>query len=148
VPWSEPYGAAVQTTPPAVRRTPPTAAILAAPLALLSSLAVAFFSVLALAFSNGQFAGGGWLIILVPAVLAVVLVVGVILLLLGRSWLALAVPAGALGAVLVAAELTGWWDTGMVSLIVALPPVGAAVLAALPGVRGWVAARRAARTGG
>jgi hypothetical protein len=131
-----------------VRRTPPIPAILAAPLALLSSLAVAFFSVLALAFSNGQFAGGGWLIILVPAVLAVVLVVGVILLLIGRSWLALAVPAGALGAVLVAAELTGWWDTGMVSLIVALPPVGAAVLASLPGVRGWVAARRAARTGG
>jgi hypothetical protein len=132
----------------AVRRMPPVPAILAAPLALLSAFAVAFFSVLALAFSNGQFADGGWLIILVPAVLAVVLVVGVILLLIGRSWLALVVPAGALGAVLVAAELTGWWDTGMVSLIVALPPGGAAVLAGLPGVRRWVAARRAARTGG
>jgi hypothetical protein len=148
MPWSGPYCAAVQTTPPAARRTPPIPAILAAPLALLSSCAVAFFSVLALAFSNGQFAGGGWLIVLVPAVLAVVLVVGVVLLLIGRSWLALAVPAGALGVVLVAAELTGWWDTEMVSLIVALPPVGAAVLASLPGVRGWVAARRAARTGG
>jgi CHASE2 domain-containing sensor protein len=100
----------VSTTPPAVRRTPPIPAILAVLLGLLSSLAVAFFGVLALAFSNGQFAGGGWLVILVPAVLAVVLVVGVILLLLGRSWLALVVPAGALGAVLVAAELTGWWD--------------------------------------
>jgi protein-S-isoprenylcysteine O-methyltransferase Ste14 len=78
----------VSTTPPAVRRTPPIPAILAVLLGLLSSLAVAFFGVLALAFSNGQFAGGGWLVILVPAVLAVVLVVGVILLLLGRSWLA------------------------------------------------------------
>jgi hypothetical protein len=138
----------VQTTVPAVRRTPPIPAILAAPLALLSSFVVAFFSVLALAFSNGQFSGGGWLVVLVPAVLAVVLVVGVVLLLLGRSWLALAVPAGALAVLLVAAELTGWWDTGMVSLIVALPPGGAAVLAGLPGVRRWVAARRAARTGG
>jgi hypothetical protein len=134
----------VQSTPPAARRTPPVPAILAVPLALLSALAVGFFSVIALAFSNGEFGGGGWLVVLVPAVLAVALVVGVVLLLVGVSWLALVVPAGGLAAVLLATELGGSWDTGMLSVLVALLPGGAAVLAALPSVRRWVAARRAA----
>ena len=123
-------------------------ALLAAPLALLSAFVVGFFSVIALAFSNGQFDGGGWLVVLVPAVFAVTLVVGVVLLLLGVSWLALAVPAGALGAALLVAELTGSWDTGSASVLLALPPLAAAVLAALPDVRRWVAARRVVRTGG
>lgn len=143
-----PYGAAVQTIPTTVRRMPPVPALLAAPLALLSALVVGFFSVIALAFSDGQFDGGGWLVVLVPALLAVALVAGVVLLLLGMSWLALALPAGALGVVLLAAELIGWWDTGSVSVLLALPPLAAAVLAALPGVRRWVAARRVARTAG
>jgi hypothetical protein len=134
----------VQSTPPAARRTPPVPAILAVPLALLSALAVGFFSVVALAFSNGEFGGGGWLVVLVPAVLAVALVVGVVLLLVGVSWLALVVPAGGLAAVLLATELGGSRDTGMLSVLVALLPGGAAVLAALPSVRRWVAARRVA----
>ena len=75
---------------PPVRRRPPVAAILAAPLALLSALAVAFFGVIALAFSNGDLTGGGWLLVAVPAVLAVALVVGaVLLLLLGCPFVAL-----------------------------------------------------------
>ena len=82
-----------------------------------------------------------------PAVLAIALVVGVVLLLLGRSWLALTVPAGALWALLLAAELIGWWYTGMFSPAAALFPAGAAGLAALPGVRRWVAGRRAGRAG-
>jgi hypothetical protein len=74
-------------------------------------------------------------------------VVGVVRLLLGRSWLALAVPAGALAALLFAAELIGWWDTGMVDSLGALLPGCVAVLAVLPGVRRWVADRRVLRTG-
>jgi hypothetical protein len=58
---------------------PPVPALLAAPLALLTALVVGFFSVLALAFSNGEFSGGGWLVVLVPALLAVGLGVGVVL---------------------------------------------------------------------
>ena len=85
----------MQTSPDGPRRTPPVPALLAAPLALVTALAVGFFSVLAVAFSNGQFDDGGWLVVLVPTVLAVGLVLGVILLLLGRSWLVLTVLAGA-----------------------------------------------------
>jgi hypothetical protein len=140
-----PYGAAVQTSPDAVRRIPPVAALLATPLALLTALVVGFFSLIALAFSNGEFGGGGWLVVLTPAVLALALLVGVVLLLLGRSWLALAVPAGALAAVLLAAEVLGSWSTGLVGPLGSLVPGGAAVLAALPGVRHWIAARREAR---
>ena len=135
----------MQTSPDAVRRMPPVAAILAAPLAVVTALAVAFFSVLALAFSNGQFGDGGWVFVLLPIVLAVGLVVGVILLLLGRSWLVLTVLAGALAAVLLGSEFLGAWDTGSVVPVAALFPAGAAGLAALPGVRRWVAARRAGR---
>jgi hypothetical protein len=132
------------TTPTAARRTPPVPALLAVPLALLSALGVGFFSVIALAFSNGQFDGGGWLVVLVPVLVAIALIVGVVLLLAGVSWLALAVPAGGLAVVILAGELIGSLGTGMVALVAALVPGAAAVLVALPGVRQWVAARRAA----
>lgn len=140
------YGAPVHPTPgaPAVRRTPPVPAIVAVPLALLSALGVGFFSLIALAFSNGKFDGGGWLVVLVPVLIAIALVVGVVLLLAGVSWLALAVPAGGLAAVILAGELIGSLGTGLVALVGALVPGAAAVLVALPSVRRWVAARRAA----
>jgi hypothetical protein len=124
---------------------PPVPALLAAPLALLTAMVVGFFSVIALAFSNGEFGGGGWLVVLGPALLAVGLGVGVVLLLLGRSWLVLTLLAGALAAVLLAAEVSGGWDTGAVGPVAALIPAGAAALAALPGVRRWVADRQARR---
>ena len=138
------YGARVHPTPAVARRTPPVPALLAAPLALLSAIVVGFFSIIALAFSNGKFDGGGWLVVLLPAVLAVALIVGAVLLLAGVSWLALVLPAGGLAVALLAAEVGGAWDTGTVSVLAALVPGGAAVLAALPGVRSWVAARRRA----
>ena len=136
----------MQNSPARPRRVPPFPALLAAPLALMTALAVGYFSVLAMAFSNGQFGNGGWLVVLVPALLAVGLVVAVLLLLLGRSWLVLVVLAGALAAVLLGGELVGTWDTGSVVPIAVLFPAGAAGLAALPGVRHWVADRRAERT--
>jgi hypothetical protein len=114
---------------------------------VLSALLVAFFGFLALAFSNGDLSGNGWLLVAVPAVLSIVLVVGALLLLAGRSWLALVLPAGALSLAVVAAVLYGSLgeDTGgFLVLCWALPGISA-VLAGLPGVRRWVAARRDAR---
>ncbi|MGY1838529.1 MULTISPECIES: hypothetical protein [unclassified Modestobacter] len=131
-----------------VRRLPPLPTVLAAPLAVLSALATAAFALLALAFSDGRFDGGGWLVVAVPVVLSVWLLVGALLLLLGRSWLAVFLPAAALvavlGRVLVTEGLIADSD-GLLLLIWALP-AGTALLAALPGVRGWVAGRRGARS--
>ena len=123
------------------------AALLAAPLAVLSAAVVALFSFLALAFSNGDLTGNRWMIVAVPAVLSIVLVVGALLLLAGRSWLALVLPAGALSLAVVVSILSGSLgeDTGgFLALCWALPGVSA-VLASLPGVRRWTAARREAR---
>jgi hypothetical protein len=124
-----------------VRRRPPAAAFVAAPLALLTALGVGLFELLALAFSDGQFGGGGWLVVTVPLVLLVWLVAGAVLLLAGRSWLALAVPAAALAVFLLVVGATEdvLGELGVAALVPALT----ALLSALPGVRRWVAARRA-----
>jgi hypothetical protein len=129
-----------------VRRTPPVPAVAAALLGLISAGATALLALLALAFSNGQFGGGGWLVVATPVVLMVGLVVGAVLLLLGRSWLALALPAGALAALALTGYVMGGWGAGAFGVAILLLPVLTAVLALLPRVRRWVAARRQART--
>ena len=132
---------------PTVSRRPPAAALLAAPLAVLAAVAVAFFGFIALAFSDGDVSGGGWLLVAVPAVLSILLVAGAVLLLAGRSWLALSLPAAALSLAVVAGILYGTLGDGTGGALLlawALPGISA-VLAALPGVRRWVAARRDAR---
>ena len=130
-----------------VRRRPPAPVFLAVPLAVLSAVVLAFFGLIALAFSNGQYDDGGWLVITVPAVLAVWLLVGALLLLLGRSWLAVFLPAAALTVVLLwlilAESLIA--DSGGVAVVVWALPAATALLTALPVVRRWVAARRLAR---
>ena len=130
-----------------VRRRPPVAALLAAPLAVLSALAVAFFGLIALAFSGGQLDDGVWLFIAVPAVLSIWLVAGALLLLLGRSWLAVFLPAAGLGVVVVWGILAGALgpDNGPFLVLVWALPIVTAVLTALPGVRRWVRARKQAR---
>jgi hypothetical protein len=130
-----------------VRRRPPVGALLAAPLAVLSALAVAFFGVLALAFSNGDLDDGAWLFIAVPAVLSLWLLVGALLLLLGRSWLAVFVPAAGLALVVVWGILDGTIgeDNGAFLVLVWALPIVTALLTALPGVRRWIAARKLAR---
>lgn len=125
-------------------------ALLAAPLAVLSAVVVAFFGFIALAFSGGDLSGGGWLLVAVPAVLSILLVAGALLLLLGRSWLALTLPAGALSLAVVTSVLYGALGDGTGGALLlawALPGISA-VLAALPGVRRWVAARKDARRSG
>jgi hypothetical protein len=130
-----------------VRRRPPWPALLAAPLAVLSALAVAFFGVIALAFSNGQLDDGAWLFVALPAVLALWLLVGVLLLLLGRSWLALFLPAAGLALVVVWGILDGTLGDGTGATLVAVwaLPGLTALLTLLPPVRHWVAARRQLR---
>lgn len=136
--------------PPAgrVRRSPPVPAITAAVLALVSGMVPALFVLVVLALSGLRFQGTEWLILAVPVVLACALVVGAVLLLLGRSWLALTLPAGALAAVVLAGNLLGSWDSRLWAVPAWVAPGLAAVLAALPGVRRWVAARRSERLAG
>jgi hypothetical protein len=129
-----------------VRRTPPVPAVAAALLGLISAGATALLALLALAFSNGQFGGGGWLVVATPVVLMIGLVIGAVLLLLGRSWLALALPAGALAALALTGYVMGGWGAGALGVAILLLPVLTEVLALLPRVRRWVAARRQART--
>jgi hypothetical protein len=145
---TDPYLPVVHAAPDApVRRRPPLAVFLAVPLAVLSALSMAFFGLIALAFSDGQFDHGGWLVVTVPAVLAVLLLAGALLLLLGRSWLAVFLPAAALVVVLVWLILTEDLieDSGGVAVLVWALPTATALLAALPPVRRWVATRRLGR---
>ncbi|MFQ1001096.1 hypothetical protein [Modestobacter sp. SSW1-42] len=135
------------TAPAPVRRRPPLGALLAVPAAVLSALVCGFVGLLALAFSNGQFDDGGWLVVTVPALLAGWLLAGAVLLVLGRSWLAVFLPAAGLAVVL------GWFvlaeelvvDSDGVAVVVWALPAVTALSAVLPGVRRWVAARRAGR---
>jgi integrase len=130
-----------------VRRRPPVAVLLAVPLAVLSSLALAFFELIALAFSDGQFDDGGWAVVTVPAVLALWLLVGAVLLLRGRSWLAVFLPAAALTGVLVWLIMTEDLvdDAGGTAVLVWALPTLTALLSVLPAVRRWIAARKLER---
>jgi hypothetical protein len=123
------------------------AALVAVPLAVLSALAVAFFSLIALAFSNGEFGEGSWLIPAVPALLSLGLLGGALLLLLGRSWLALFLSAAALVVVVVWAVLAAGLgeDSGGLLVLVWALPTATALLVVLPGVRRWIAERKLAR---
>ena len=123
------------------------AALLAAPLAVLSALVVAFFGVIALAFSDGDLSDGAWLFVAVPAVLSIWLLVGAFLLLVGRSWLMVFLPAALLGLVVVWGVLDGTLggDSGPFLVLVWALPIVTAVLSALPVVRRWTAARRLVR---
>ena len=143
-----PYAASVDPVVAPAPRTPPPPALAAALLATLSALVAVFFGVLVLAFSGGQFEGSAWLLIAVPLVLVIGLVVGAVLLLLGRSWLALVLPAGAMTALVLTGYVMGGWGAGIFGVLTLVVPLLTTVLAALPRVRSWVRARRAARAGG
>ncbi|MCZ2814685.1 hypothetical protein [Modestobacter sp. VKM Ac-2984] len=132
--------------PAPTRRRPPLPALVALPLAVLTALGTALFGFVALAFSNGHFADGNWLVIAVPAVLAAWLLAGALLLLTGRSWLALVLPAAVLFGLVVWGTIAAGLGTDTAGFVVLLwlLPAGTAGLAALPGVRRWVTARRGA----
>jgi hypothetical protein len=130
-----------------VRRRPPAAAIAAAVLGLVSCALPALFLAIALALSApDSLEQPAWIDIALPLALVCGLVAGVVLLLLGRSWLVLAASAGVLVALMVAAHALGW-SGGPFFFPGWFPPVLSVVLSSLPGVRGWVAGRRGERAG-
>jgi hypothetical protein len=142
-----PYAAPMLPVAAPVGRVPPAPAIGAALLGLLSAGVPALFALIAVAFSGGHLERGVWLLVVVPLVLLGGLAVGAVLLLLGRSWLALALPAGALTALVLTGYLMGGWGGGSFGVLALVIPLITAVLAASPRVRHWVTARRRARTG-
>jgi hypothetical protein len=132
----------------AVRRRPPAAAIVAAVLGLISCAIPAVLLLVVLALSGpGGLEDAAWVDYALPLVLMCGLVAGAVLLLLGRSWLALAVAAGVLLALMLAARWLGGWGGGPFFFLGWVAPVLAVVLSSLPGVRSWVAGRRAERAG-
>ncbi|HEY0127439.1 MAG TPA: hypothetical protein VGB58_09920 [Blastococcus sp.] len=126
-------------------RSVPAPAIAAAVLAVLSAFVPAVFALAAYAFSGGEFPGSSWLLLAVPLVLAVGLVVGAVLLLTARSWSVLAVTAGLLSVLLLYGQVSGGWGAGIFGVLTLLVPLITTVLAALPRVRSWIAARRSGR---
>jgi hypothetical protein len=123
---------------------PPAPAIAAAVLALPGAAIPVLFALVLSALAEPD-PEGVWIWLLGCAVLAGTLVTGAVLLLIRRSWLALALPAGVLTALVLLAFVMGGRGGGPFGVVILLVPAGTAVLAALPGVRGWVAARRQAR---
>lgn len=137
------------TTPPThapVSAVPPVTAWLAALAGFLGALPVAFFAVFVGLLAVGYEDWRAGVFGAVPAVAFVLVLVGAVLLLLGRSWSVLVAGSLVTLALVVVAVATGAatddWGT-----VVWLGggPLLAAVLGSLPGVRGWVAARRASR---
>ncbi len=151
----DPAGGAATLTVP---RVPPVPAILAAVTGVLGALVVGYVGLFILAWSGGFLEAAGWVAVTVPIVLALAMVVGVGMLLVGRSWVLASWPSAA--AVVATAviiglsfrgtpadpELGDMTGTGIaVGVAIGILPLLTAVLAALPRVRRWVAARRAAR---
>ncbi|TFV66780.1 UNVERIFIED_ORG: hypothetical protein E4P37_05455 [Bacillus sp. AZ43] len=132
--------------PAPVSPTPPAPAIAAAVLGLLSAFVPAVFALAAFAFSGGALQGTDWLLLVVPLVLVVALLVGAVLLLTGRSWLALALPAGVSAAFLLYGYASGGWGSGGFGVLPLVIPAATTALAVMPRVRRWVAGRRAARS--
>ena len=130
---------------PTQQRLPGTA-IAAAVLAMFSATFPAFFTLLMVIITAGELAATDWLFMLIPVLLSAGLVVGAVLLLLGRSWLALTLPAGALTVIVLAAYLDGASVGSPFYALSMLFALHTAVLAALPDVRRWVAGRRQAAT--
>ncbi|MCW2583864.1 MAG: hypothetical protein JWQ53_2654 [Klenkia sp.] len=137
------------TTPPAhvpVSAVPPFTAWLAAVAGFLGALPVAFFAVFVGLLAVGYEDWRGGLLGAIPAVAFVLVLVGVVLLLLGRSWSVLVAGALVTVGLVVAALATGAMTDDWGSVVwLGGGPLLAVVLGSLPNVRAWVTARRASR---
>ncbi|MGY2128078.1 hypothetical protein [Blastococcus sp. SYSU DS0617] len=129
----------------AASRLPPVPGLIAAPLAVFSGLVPGFFVLVVVGFSGGRLSGLEWLLLVVPLALTLGLLVGAVLLLLGRSWRVVAVSGAVLGLLIIGGTLFAGWAENALGLGIStgLFPALTAVLASLPSVRAWVAARRA-----
>ncbi len=129
-----------------VSRAAPVTAWLAAVCGLVGALPVALFALLVGLLSLGYEDWRGAVLGAVPAVAFLLVLIGSALLLTGRSWLVLVLGSvlcvGFVAVALLSGDLrddlsTLFWLGGL--------PLLALVLGSLPGVRHWVAARRAER---
>jgi hypothetical protein len=119
-------------------------------LALLSSAVPAIFAmvVLVLGSSGDPHGAAEWLPVILPLLLtgglACALFAGGVLLLMGRSWLAAALPAGVVTVLVLWGRIGGslGGSSGGFGLFSVVVPAATAVLASLPVVRRWVAGRR------
>ena len=128
-------------------RRPPAAAIAAAVLALPTAYFLLALGSAALALAGARDGAGGgasWMVLLITFGWVAGLLTGAVRLLLGRAWLNLVVCAGLVAALLTVGLVLGGFSGGGIAFTGAawLVSVGTAVLAALPGVRRWVATRR------
>jgi hypothetical protein len=128
-----------------VRRPPPGTAIAAAVLGALSATVPGLFFMVWLVLAGEDLGLQSTVWLLVPAGLAAGLVVGAVLLLLGRAWLPLVVSAAAVAALVVLLSLDSGGVVGPYGVLTLLLPLAAAVLGALPDVRRWVRDRRSDR---
>jgi hypothetical protein len=124
---------------------PPSTVLIAAGAAVVSALPPAVYAWALLALSHGDLTGAGLTAVAVALGLVLALLLGAVLLLLGRSWLTLVLIAGALAGCAVAAYVAGDWaaEVSTFWLVAWLLPGLTAVLAGLPVARRWVSARRA-----
>jgi hypothetical protein len=101
----------------------------------------------ALLFADQRADGAVWVVLLISVAWLAGLLVAAIRLLLGRSWAALAVTAGTVAALMVFGLFRGGLGAGPFGFgaLAALVSLATTVLAALPGVRRWVAGRRRER---
>lgn len=132
---------------PTGRRLPPSTVLIAAASAVVSALPPAVYASALVALTAGSLTALGLLAVGVSVGLALALVLGAVLLLVGRSWLTLVLCADVLAALAVAAYLAGDWAAGVQGFWLAawVLPALTAVLAVLPTPRRWVAERRLRR---
>ena len=129
---------------PDPRRGVPVAVLCAAVLTLPCVIVVVVLGGAALALAGQRSGSGAWGVLLVTVGWLAALLTGVVRLLLGRSWLNLAVAAGVLAGLLTVGIALGGLRTGPFGLTSYgwLVAVATTVLASLPGVRRWVGAQR------
>ena len=125
----------------------PWAAIAAAVLALPTAFVLVVVSWGALLFANSRADGAVWVVLLISIGWLAGLLVAAIRLLLGRSWAALAMTAGALATLMVFGLLRGGLGSGPLGFgpLAALVSLATTVLAVLPVVRRWVTEQRRER---
>jgi hypothetical protein len=126
------------------RRLPPGTVLIAAASAGASALPPALYAWALLALAAGSLPPGVLVGVAGAVGLALGMVAGAALLVLGRSWLVLAVVAAVLLALTVAAYLAFDPAAGLPPfwVVALLLPALTAALAVLPASRRWVASRR------
>jgi hypothetical protein len=125
----------------------PWAAIAAAVLALPTAFVLVIIGWGALLFANARADGAVWVVLLISVGWVAGLLAAAIRLLLGRSWAALALTAGAVFGLMLSGLLRAGVGDGLLGFrpLAVLVSLMTTVLAALRPVRRWVAERRRER---